>query len=175
MRPRDPRLGAALAVTLALLPACATADEISALRLAVGVFEWNLHPAAAGELAVQYRGGLNTGPLHPIVGGKVTTDAAAFVFAGFGVDVKLGRRFVLRPSFAPGFYRQGRGKDLGAVPNYRTAIEVALRLDGGRRLGLEVDHISNAGSAPTNPGEESIVLTFSFPLGKRGPGSLPPP
>lgn len=164
---RGPWLGAALAAPLALLPACAAGDEVSQIRVAGGVFEWNLPRAAAVELAVQYRGGLNTGPLHPIVGGKVTTDAAAFVFAGFGLDVNLGRRFVLRPSFAPGFYRQGRGKDLGAVLDFRTAIEIALRLGGGCRLGLEVDHVSNAGSAPTNRGEESLVLTFAFPLGKR--------
>lgn len=160
-------LVAAMAAALVMPPVSAVGDEVSQLRLAGGVFEWNLPRALAAELAVQYRGGVNTGALHPIVGGKVTRDAGAFVFAGFGLDLNLGRRFVLRPSFAPGFYRQGSGKDLGATFNFRTAIEIALRLGGGRRLGLEMDHVSNAGAALPNRGEESLVVTFAFPLGRR--------
>ncbi len=163
---RGPLLAAAFAAVLASLPARAVGEEISLFRVGMGVFEFNLPKATAAELAVQYRGGRNTGPLHPILGAKVTTDAAFFVFAGLGGDISLGRRFVFRPSFAPGIYRQGKGKDLSAYLNFRTALEIALRLGGGRRLSLEMDHVSNAGAAPTNLGEESLVLAFAMPLGK---------
>jgi len=167
LNPRGPFLAATLAAVLASFPARAAAEEVSLFRLGMGVFEFNRPTAAAAELAVQYRGAKNTGPLHPIVGAKVTSDAAIFAFAGFGGDVPLGRRFVFRPSFAPGFYRQGKGKDLGAYLNFRTALELALRLGSGRRLSVEMDHVSNAGAAPTNLGAKSLVLSFAIPLGKR--------
>ena len=47
------------------------------------------------------------------------------------------------------------------------ATELALRLDGGRRLGLELYHISNASSGRINPGAESLLVTFALPLGRR--------
>jgi hypothetical protein len=166
MRSRLPRC-AALWAALAVAPAGAGGDEVSMIRAGLGVYEWNHLPSAAGELTVQYRGGRNSGPLHPVAGAKATNDGVLYVYAGLGVDFNLGERVVLRPTFGPGFYRQGRGKDLGAAMNFRTAVEVALRMRGGRRLGLEVDHVSNAGAGTPNAGEESIVLTLSFPLGKR--------
>lgn len=166
MNLRGPFLAAVFAAVLGSFPARAVGEEISLFRVGMGVFEFNLPKASAAELAFQYRGGQNTGPLHPILGAKVTTDAAYFVFAGFGGDIPLGRRFVFRPSFAPGIYGQGKGKDLGAYLNFRTAVEIAFRLGRGRRLSLEMDHVSNGGAAPTNRGEESLVLSFAVPLGK---------
>jgi lipid A 3-O-deacylase len=153
---------------LLFLPGRVSGEEISQLRLAAGVFEVNPASARAGELSLQYRGGLNTGPLHPLAGVMVTTDAAAHVFAGFGIDVPLTGRWVLRPSFAPGFYHRGHGKDLGAVFEYRSGVELAVRLAGGRRLGFELDHVSNAGYGRSNRGEESVTVTFAIPLGKLG-------
>ena len=166
MNSRGPLLAAAFAAVLACFPARAVAEEISLFRVGMGVFEFNNEKAAAAEIAFQYRGGRNTAHLHPILGVKTTTDSAFFVFAGFGGDINLGQRFVFRPSFAPGIYRQGKGKDLGAYLNFRTAFEIALRLGRGRRLSLEMDHVSNGGAAPTNLGEESLVLSFALPLGK---------
>jgi hypothetical protein len=167
LKSRGSLLATALAVGLASLPARASGEEISLFRVGAGVFEFNLPKALAAELAVQYRVGHNTGALHPLAGVKVTADGAVFAYAGFGGDIPLRGRFVFRPSFAPGFYHQGNGKDLSAYLNFRTAVEIALRFDSGRRLGLEMDHVSNAGAAPTNLGEESLVITFALPVGKR--------
>ncbi len=161
-------LNAAIAATaVVFMPALAQGEEISRARIGVGVFEFNLPKAAAAELALQYRGGRNTGPFHPLAGAFVTTDGGGFVHAGFGADIPLGRFAVLRPSFGPGIYLRGQGKDLGAYLNFRTAVEIAFPLGGGRRLGLEMDHVSNAGAAPTNRGAESLLLTLAVPLGRR--------
>lgn len=167
MRSRGPLLAVALAAGLASFPAGVAGEEISLFRVGAGVFEFNLPKAMAAEIAVQYRMGYNTGALHPITGVKVTADAAAFAYVGFGADIPLWGRVVFRPSFAPGIYHQGNGKDLSAYLNFRTAFEIALCLGGGRRLGIEMDHVSNAGAAPTNLGEESLLVTFAVPLGKR--------
>ncbi len=156
----------AILVAFVFLPRRAAGEEISQLRLAAGVFELDLAKTRAGELSLQYRGGLNTGPLHPLAGVMVTTDAAVHVFAGFGIDVPLSGSLVLRPSFAPGFFSRGHGQDLGSAFEYRSGIEVAVRLPGGRRVGLEFDHVSNAGTGRSNRGEESLTATFALPLGR---------
>jgi hypothetical protein len=159
-------VAALAAAVLVWSPEAARGEEISRVRFGAGVFEFNLHTAAAAELSIQYRGGRNTGPFHPLAGAFVTADGGVFAYAGFGSDISLGRLGVLRPSFGPGIYRRGNGKDLGAYLNFRTAVEIVIRLGGGRRLGLEMDHVSNAGAAPTNLGAESLLLTFALPLGR---------
>jgi hypothetical protein len=154
-------------LVLAVGPSCARAEEVALLRPAAGVFEFNLNSAAAGELGLQYRLGRNTGPIHPLIGVFGTTDAAFLVYAGFGIDIPLGGPVVLRPSLAPGFYHRGEGKDLGSIIEYRSALEVAWRTRRGLRVGVELDHVSNAGSAPSNRGAESLTLTISIPVGGR--------
>jgi len=162
-----PRSRPLLALTLLVgLAARARAEEISQIRPAVGVFEFNLASAAAGELGVQYRHGRNTGPMHPLVGVMATTDGAFLVYAGFGADIALGRRFVFRPSLAPGFYHRGQAKDLGSGMEFRTAVEIAWRTTSGLRLGVEMDHVSNNGYAETNRGAESLMVTVSIPVGR---------
>jgi len=161
-------LGSAVVLAgLTLAPTRSAGEEIQQLRVAAGVFEFNLGSARAGELSLQYRGGKNTGPLHPLAGVMVTTDSAVHVYAGFGFDAPLGGRLVLRPTFAPGFYHRGHGKDLGAAFEYRSGVELAVRLQKGRRLGLELDHVSNAGYGRSNRGEETLTVTFALPLGHR--------
>jgi hypothetical protein len=160
------RVGAALCV-LVVGGAFAGAEEMAHLRPAAGIFEFNLHTASAPELGLQYRIGRNTGPLHPLLGAMATTDGAFFVYAGFGIDIRLGGRFVLRPSLAPGLYHQGQAKDLGSTLQFRTGVEVAWRLSSGFRLGVEMDHISNGGYADTNRGAESLMVTVAVPLGRR--------
>jgi lipid A 3-O-deacylase len=165
---RHVRLGGVfILAALALRPSRALGEEISQLRVAAGVFELNLASARAGELSLQYRGGLNTGPLHPLAGVMVTTDSAVHVFAGFGFDAPLGGRLLLRPTFAPGFYHRGHGKDLGAAFEYRSGVELAVRLPKRRRVGLELDHVSNAGYGRSNRGEETLTVTFAIPLSHR--------
>lgn len=162
------RFQAFAGLALALGPSgAARAEEVALLRPAAGVFEFNLSSAAAGELSLQYRLGHNTGPIHPLVGVYATTDSAMLIYAGFGLDIPLGGPFILRPSLAPGFYHRGEGKDLGSIIEFRTAFEIAWRTRSGLRLGVELDHVSNAGSAPSNRGAESLTVTVSIPVGGR--------
>ena len=67
------------------------------------------------------------------------------------LDVYLGRRFVVTPSFAAGLYAEGGGKDLGHVLEFRSQIEVAYRFEDRSRLGLSFSHISNASISSTTP------------------------
>ena len=100
----------------------------------------------------------------PFVGATATTDAATYGYAGVGVDIFFGNRWVLTPNFAAGIYGNGDGKDLGHAVEFRSGVELAYRFDNYSRLGLSFTHISNAGLGERNPGVESLVLTYSVPF-----------
>ena len=55
--------------------------------------------------------------------------------------------------------------DLGNPIEFNSGVELAYRFAGQSRLGLAFDHISNAGIAKINPGVESLLLVYSYPLG----------
>jgi lipid A 3-O-deacylase len=140
------------------------AQDPSFLAVGVGAFDFMEDDDRAAQFEVQYRSDLKLWVFQPMVGANVTTDGSAYVYAGVSLDIFLGNRVVLRPSFAPGLYYEGDGKDLGSVLEFRSALELGWRFDDRSRLGLEISHRSNAGIDDRNPGEESLMLFYHFPL-----------
>jgi hypothetical protein len=161
--------GAALVAALlaggVVVAAPAWADDPSFLTLGAGSFDF-LENNRAAQIELQYRSDLKLWVFQPMVGVSATTDSTAYVYAGISLDLFFGSRLVVRPSFAPGLYHQGDGKDLGHTVEFRSSLEVAYRFDDRSRLGLELYHRSNAGLGDHNPGEESLMLTYSIPLSK---------
>jgi hypothetical protein len=102
-----------------------------------------------------------------MVGGMVTTKGALYLYAGFGLDAPLGSRLLLRLGLAPGYYHAGGGEDLGSTLEFRSSAELAWRFGDGWRIGVEIDHVSNAGFGDGNPGGNSLLLTLTAPLGSR--------
>lgn len=94
----------------------------------------------------------------------VTTDAGAYVFAGGLVNFFIGEHFVITPSFAPGLYHKGNGKELYYLLEFRSQIEIAYRFTNGGRIGASFGHISNASLGPPNPGVEYLAGTIAFPV-----------
>jgi lipid A 3-O-deacylase len=157
---------AAAALVLALGAMPAKAQDPSFLMISAGKFDFNRQKNTAAELGLQYRSDYKLWIFQPMVGGMVTSDSAFNLYAGISLDVFLGKRLVFRPSFAPGVYRRGNGLDLGHTIEFRSGAELAWRFDDRSRLGLEIYHLSNAHIGDKNPGEESIVLTYSLPTSK---------
>ena len=93
-----------------------------------------------------------------------TTDGGVYGFAGLYLDFEFFERFVVTPSGAVGLHAKGGGRDLGHTILFRTQIEAAYELTGGRRVGLVFSHLSNGGLARANTGSESILATVSVPL-----------
>jgi hypothetical protein len=164
------RTGAALVAALlaggVVVAAPARADDPSFLTLGAGAFDFLESDSRAAQVELQYRSDLKLWVFQPMVGVSATADSTAYVYAGISLDLFFGSRLVVRPSFAPGLYRQGDGKDLGHTVEFRSSLEVAYRFDDRSRLGLELYHRSNAGLGDRNPGEESLMLTYSIPLSK---------
>ncbi len=139
------------------------ADEPDFIVLGAGVFDINDDQTAA-ELRLEYRSDLKLLFLTPLLGVMINSDAGAYIYGGFGLDLFFGRRLVFTPNAAVGAYENGSGKDLGHVIEFRTGAELAYRFDDYSRLGLAFNHISNASIDDNNPGTESLVVTYAMPL-----------
>ena len=122
--------------------------------------------AGGGDFRIEYRPEWKfLWELKPWVGFEVTSDGVLYGAGGILLDVSLGRRLVLTPSFGVGLYADGGGKDLGNTIEFRTQIELGYRLDEGARLGVAFGHISNANLSDVNPGTEVVAIYYHMPLG----------
>ena len=46
-----------------------------------------------------------------------------------------------------------------------SGIELDYQFQNTQRLGVALNHLSNAGIYSHNPGEENVILTYSIPVG----------
>lgn len=153
-----------LGVTAMAATRPAAADEPALIALGAGVFDVFDNRTTA-EFRAEYRSDLRLWKFAPFVGAMTNAEGAFYAYAGLGLDIFLGERFVLTPNAAFGAYADGDSKDLGGVLEFRTGAEFAYRFNDASRLGLAFNHISNASIYDSNPGTESIVVTYAFPIG----------
>jgi hypothetical protein len=156
-------LAAALVLGVAAGAGPARADDPDFLSLSAGAFDVNDDMTAA-EFRLEYRSDLKWWIFKPFTGIMGNSDAGFYGYGGVLIDLFLGRRFVLTPSFAVGAYDRGDGKDLGHSVEFRSQIEIAYRFDDRSRLALSFSHMSNASIDEVNPGTESLMLTYAFPF-----------
>ena len=137
-------------------------DDPSYLTLGAGYYDINDNHGAA-EFRLEWRFKKLFWKIHPFVGVMGTSDVVVYGYGGIALDWKLGK-FVFTPSFAAGAYRDGDGKDLGHVIEFRSALEIAYEFENRHRLGLIFYHLSNASLADNNPGTEVLSLGYSIPF-----------
>ena len=99
------------------------------------------------------------GNLSPVTGALFTEDAAAYIYTGVQAQYKIGN-INFTPSFAPGLYNQGDGKDLGHVVEFKSELQFSLDLFKNSELGFSYNHISNASLGDKNPGANSYMFNF---------------
>ena len=145
------------------LSLAAERNDKNLLSFGAGVWDWN-DEESAGLFNVEYRHGKRYGLFKPMIGGLINTDHGFHVYAGIRLDLYLTEKIVITPSFAPGFYERGDGKDLGHVIEFRSGLDLAYRRKNGARIGAEVHHLSNASLDEHNPGTETFLFTYSIPL-----------
>ena len=68
--------------------------------------------------------------------------------------------FTITPSFAPGYYSSGDGKDLGHVLEFKSEVQMSLNLSDSTEFGMSYNHISNASLGDKNPGANSYMINF---------------
>jgi lipid A 3-O-deacylase len=158
-------------LTLAILAASASAhaeaqERARALSFGTGWFDFVQKRDPAMEACVEYSAGSAARPLRGIVVAAMTEDGATFLGVGIGYELKLGHRWILTPSFTPGYYHEGKGKDLGYPLQFRSQLELGYEFGRGYRVLVAVSHSSNAGLGRGNPGQETLTLAGQVPLGR---------
>ena len=99
------------------------------------------------------------GNLSPITGAMITADSASYLYTGVQANYKIGN-LNFNPSFAPGYYKQGDGKDLGHALEFKSEIQLSMELPKNSSLGLSYNHLSNASLGDKNPGANSYMFNF---------------
>ena len=99
------------------------------------------------------------GNLSPISGVLATADSAAYIYTGVQANYKIGK-MNFSPSFTPGLYSKGNGKDLGHVIEFKSELQISLDLFSNSKLGFSYNHLSNASLGNKNPGANSYMFNF---------------
>ena len=99
------------------------------------------------------------GNLSPITGLLITADNAGYIYTGVQAQYKLGI-LNFTPSFTPGLYHEGNGKDLGHLIEFKSEMQISLDLSKTSELGFSYNHISNASLGKKNPGANSYMFNF---------------
>ena len=99
------------------------------------------------------------GNLSPITGVLITADNAGYVYTGVQAQYKIGA-LNITPSFTPGLYHEGDGKDLGHMLEFKSEVQFSLDLSKNSELGFSYNHISNASLGDKNPGANSYMFNF---------------
>ena len=100
------------------------------------------------------------GKFKPVTGAFMTGDSSVYLYTGIEGQYGIGPLKIL-PSFAPGYYEKGDGKDLGSVLEFKSEIKVGLELFENSKLSYSYSHISNNDWGDTNPGTDNQQITFS--------------
>ena len=100
------------------------------------------------------------GNVSPITGGFITESSAAYVYTGVEWNFTLSDKIKFTPSFAPGLYYQGDGKDLGHILEFKTEVQASYSLSKSTSLGMSYNHISNASLGDKNPGANSYMFNL---------------
>jgi hypothetical protein len=158
----------ALAVVLGAAWPVAPAMAEEGAELAVSAGAYDIAKTKSIEAGLEYRFRSRVWGLVPAVGGAVTEDGAIWAYGGLRRPFRLGPGWRLTPGFAVALYEEGStGKDLGGPAEFRSSLELGYRFARGSSLGLAFYHLSNASIYDDNPGSNSVILSWAFPVSGR--------
>ena len=134
------------------------------LNFFTGMFDFSDHKQKSGLLGLQHQNedlfrNSFLGKLSPISGGFLTEKSAFYLYTGVQADYELGF-LTITPSFAPGYYNTGGGKDLGYPLEFKSEVQMSFDLSDSSHLGISYNHISNASFGTKNPGANSYMFNF---------------
>ena len=174
IEPMNARRLAVLFGSLALVPwgTPAVAQDPDFLSVGVGMFNFVERNEDTVEGRIEYNFGQKAFAsnsyfkgLGPMIGLMANGDGGVFGYGGGYFDLQFGDHVIVWPALGVGGYRKGDSSELGGVFQFHLGVMVAYRFDNDHRLGLNLAHISNGGLQDANPGNNSLLLTYSLPLG----------
>ena len=139
-------------------------DNNSEFNVYTGMFDFSDNGKRSTLIGFQHQNenlNRNTflGNLSPITGFLFTADNAGYFYTGVQAQYKLGA-LNLTPSFTPGIYHEGDGKDLGHLIEFKSELQISLDLSKTSELGFSYNHISNASLGDKDPGANSYMFNF---------------
>ena len=139
-------------------------DQSNEISFFTGTFDYSDHGKRSTLFGFEHQNeNLNRdtflGNLSPITGALITADNATYLYTGVQAQYKIGN-LNLTPSFTPGLYNQGNGKDLGHVLEFKSELQLSLDLSKESQLGFSYNHLSNASLGEKNPGANSYMFNF---------------
>ena len=72
----------------------------------------------------------------------MTGNSSVYLYSGIEGQYGIGPLKIL-PSFTPGYYEKGDGKDLGSVLEFKSEIKIGLEIFENSKLSYSYSHISN--------------------------------
>ena len=141
-----------------------TDENDTELNFFAGMFDFSDDGQRAGLLGAQhqneelYRNSF-LGKLSPITGVFLTKKNAFYLYTGVQAEYELGF-LTITPSFAPGYYNGGNGKDLGFPLEFKSEVQMSFDINDTTHLGMSYNHISNACFGTKNPGANSYMFNF---------------
>ena len=138
--------------------------EQSELNVFSGMFDFSDDKQASGVFGLQhqneqlYRESF-LGNLSPITGGFLSEKNAFYLYSGVQAEYNIGF-LTITPSFAPGYYNSGDGKDLGYPLEFKSEVQMSFDLSDNTQIGMSYNHISNASLGNKNPGANSYMFNF---------------
>ena len=139
-------------------------DKNTEFSLYTGMFDFSDDGKKSSLIGFQHQNenlNRNTfiGNLSPITGAMITADNATYFYTGIQAHYKLGN-LNLTPSFTPGYYNEGNGKDLGHSLEFKSELQLSLELPRDSQIGFSYNHLSNASLGDKNPGANSYMLNY---------------
>ena len=142
----------------------ADSSDETELNFFTGMFDFSDHKQKAGIVGLEHQNDdlfreSFLGKLSPITGGFLTENNAFYLYTGAQAEYELGW-FTITPSFAPGYYNSGDGKDLGHAIEFKSEVQMSLNVSENTQFGMSYNHISNASLGDKNPGANSYMINF---------------
>lgn len=164
--------------TLALVAACAVAayaparaesrEAATAGPLLTGsLSQFNFVDSGDGLFGggLEYRWApLGDSRLIPGIGVTFAEGGTAFGYAALHYDFHIGSEWFVTPVIGAGYFRNTDTLDLGYAVEFKTGLEISVRVADRYRLGVQGYHLSNASLSEDNPGTEVLELVIAIPI-----------
>ena len=97
-----------------------------------GMFDFSDHGAKSTLFGIEHQNenlvkDSFVGTISPVTGLMFTADNATYIYTGIQAQYNLGKLNII-PSFTPGLYGEGNGKDLGHIVEFKSEVQLSLNI-----------------------------------------------
>ena len=111
-----------------------------------GVFDFSDDKQKAGLFGIQHQNEnlkreTFLGNVSPVTGVFLTENSAVYFYSGVEWNFDLGG-INFTPSFTPGLYEQGDGKDLGHVVEFKSEVQATYNISDKSSIAVSYTHLT---------------------------------